>query len=140
MSAKRRTGETKNTGFQIGARRTFDITPERAWKVLTSRRGLALWLGQGSPPRIAKGERYRLRDGSEGEVRVASPGSHLRLTWRPRKWERPSTVQMRMVPNGERTVVAFHQEHLPGPTKREDRRSFYKAALEALGDLFDQHG
>ena len=140
MNAQRRTGETKNTGFQIGVRRTFDITPERAWRVLTSRRGLALWLGHGSPPRIVKGARYRLHDGSEGEVRVASPGSHLRLTWRPRQWERPSTVQMRTVPNGDRTVVAFHQEHLPGPTEREDRRSFYKAALEALGDLFAEHG
>jgi len=131
MNTKRRIGETKSTGFQVGARRTFSVPPEHAWKVLTSPRGTTLWLGPGSPPRFAAGERYRLADGSEGEVRVVSD-SHLRLTWRPATWEGASTVQVRVIPRGAGTVVAFHQEHLPGPAEREERKSFYAAALDGL--------
>ena len=136
MSDARLPGETKDVGFQIGARRTFDVPAVRAWEWLTSRAGLALWLGAGTPPRLAKGARYRLRDGAEGEVRVVASGrsaSHLRLTWRPSGWARATTVQLRVVPKGGRTTVAFHQEHLPGPAEREERRAFYRAVLDALG-------
>ncbi len=134
-TGRRRVGETKATGFQVGARRTFDVAPERAWKLLTSRRGTAAWLGPGAPPRFVPGASYRLEDGSRGEIRVVVPGSHLRLTWHPASWKRASTVQVRVIPRDARTVVALHQEHLPGPAERAERKSFYGAALDALGPL-----
>ena len=68
-------------------------------------------------------------------MRVYKPNSHLRLTWHPAGWPRPSTIQVRVIPSGEKTVISFHQEHMPGPEAREIRRTFFKNALDALGEL-----
>ncbi|MBV9773764.1 MAG: SRPBCC domain-containing protein [Gemmatimonadetes bacterium] len=128
-------GRTRDTGFQIGVRRTLDLPAEDAWKLLTSPEGAETWLGRGDGIDLAPGTAYRLADGSHGEVRVFVPGSHLRATRQPGDWPRPSTVQVRVLPKGERSVVAFHEEHLPGAPEREERREHYSAALDALERL-----
>jgi uncharacterized protein YndB with AHSA1/START domain len=129
---KRVLGQTAGTGFQIGAQRTLPIPPDEAWELLISPEGVRAWLG-GAAPRWEKGEKYALKDGSGGEVRVFKPGSHLRMTWQPEGWPRTSTIQVRVMPKGEgKSVISFHQEHLPGAAEREDRRRFFDAALDAL--------
>ncbi len=81
---------------------------------------------------LAKNAVYRLADGTSGRVSVYEPNSHLRMTWQPPAWSRPSIMQLRVIPNGERTTILFHQEHLPGPNEREERRAHYSAALDNL--------
>lgn len=127
------TGQTKDVGFQIGVRRTLPVPPGEAWARLTSPEWVRTWLGGDPGVELAKGAEYSLADGSRGEIRVCKPGSHLRLTWWPEGWPRASTVQVRVLPaTGERTVFSFHQEHLPGPAEREERRAFYAGVLDAL--------
>jgi uncharacterized protein YndB with AHSA1/START domain len=132
QKAKRPTGLTRDVGFQIGVRRTLPILHKDAWQLLTSGDGLSLWLGAKSTFSLSKGARYQLADGSVGEVRVFEPNSHLRMSWYPPGWARPSTIQLRVIPKGDKTVIAFHQEHLPGAKEREERRAHYKAALDEL--------
>lgn len=128
----RPTGLTKDVGYQIGVRRMLPVRIEEAWRLITSPEGLQAWLGDLPKLPSSKGMVYQLPDGSVGEVRVFSPGSHLRITWQPPGWGRASTIQVRTIPNGDRTVIAFHQENLPGPEEREERRTHFKAALEIL--------
>ncbi len=132
---KKPVGITKDAGWQIGARRTFPIELETAWRLLVSPEGLQTWLGAPTGQFQEKGGRYELADGTSGEIRVYKPNSHLRLTWHPPGWPRPATIQVRVIPSGEKTVIAFHQEQMPGPEARETRRTFFKNALDALGDL-----
>ncbi len=130
---KRVVGQTEGTGFQIGVQRTLPISADDAWRLLTSAEGVRGWLGGAPKLRWEKGEAYRLEDRAAGEVRVFNPGSHLRITWQPEGWPRPSTLQVRVIPSGDRkTVISFHQEHLPGPAEREERRRFLACALDAL--------
>ncbi len=84
----RPTGQTRDTGFQIGSRRTFNLPAQAAWGLVTSLEGVNLWLGPVSEFSFKKGASYKLRDGSGGEIRVFFPGSHLRLTWQPPAWPR----------------------------------------------------
>ena len=133
---KRITGQTRATGFQVGARRTFSIAHEAAWQMLTSAAGVRVWLGDAPELEFTRGARYQLPVGTTGEVRVFSPNSHLRLTWQPPGWARPSTIQLRTIPKGEKTVVAFHQEHMPGTKEREERRAYYLAVLDKLVEFF----
>jgi len=129
---RRAVGQTADTGFQIGVQRTLPITPDEAWALLMSPEGVRTWLG-GEGPRWEKGEKYALHDGAAGEVRVFKPGSHLRITVHPEGWPRASTLQVRVTPSGEqKSVISFHQEHLPGTAEREARRRFFEAALDAL--------
>src|SRR5947208_1717660 len=42
---KRVSGQSADVGFEIGARRTFQASPQRAWDIVTSPEGLRVWLG-----------------------------------------------------------------------------------------------
>jgi len=129
---ERPTGLTKDAGYQIGARRTLPVGHQDAWAILTSVDGLAVWLGPVARMDWAKGATYQLPDGSQGQVRVFRPDSHLRISWQPVGWERASIIQMRVIPRGDRTTIAFHQEHLPGQREREERRAHFQSALDQL--------
>lgn len=129
--SERFTGQTRDTGFQIGVRRTLPIQHEAAWQLLSSPKGVAIWLGE-IEGELAQGAVYRLANGTAGEVTVFLPNSHLRLTWQPPTWQRPSVIQVRVLPAGNRTTISFHQEWLPGPEEREQRRVFFAAALEKM--------
>lgn len=127
-------GLTKDVGWEIGLRRTVDAPADRVWALVTSPEGLAAWLGEVAE--LKAGESYTLPDGTTGEVRVLEPGSHLRVTWRPKGWARASTIQLRVLRGaGGRGVIAFHQEHLPGSAEREARRAFFAEAADALERL-----
>lgn len=129
---KRPVGKTRDAGFQVGARHTFSVAPDEAWRLLTSPGSVRLWLDDRAALTLAQGVTYRLADGTHGEVRVVAPGSHLRITWHPPGWPRASTIQVRVIPKGDRAVIAFHQEHLPGPAERADRLAHFRATLEEL--------
>ena len=65
----------------VGARRTFALTPAQAWDWVVPPAGVAVWLGEGVDrlPHQPKAT-YTTRDGAEGEIRGFEPGSHMRLT------------------------------------------------------------
>lgn len=125
-------GQTKAVGFEIGARKTFAISLDRAWALITSPAVVDRWLGAGVAVQWVKGAHYATADGTTGEIRVAKPLSHLRLTWQPPGWAKPSTVQVRVIANGEKTVISFHQEHLAGPAERTLMRQRWQAVLDYL--------
>ncbi|MGD2070978.1 MAG: SRPBCC domain-containing protein [Gemmatimonadota bacterium] len=136
LIGRRATGETREAGFQIGAQKTVSAPPDAVWRWVTSPEGVRTWLGAGAPPGLVEGESYTLDDGSTGEVRVVKEESHVRLTWHPGGWPRPSTIQLRTGGHEDprRTVVSLHQEHIPGPAEREARRARFKEALAAIAD------
>ncbi|MBW8012637.1 MAG: SRPBCC domain-containing protein [Chloroflexi bacterium] len=126
------TGLTQNTGWKIGVRRTFPISHLEAWRLITSSTGLKIWLGDGADVSLAFGSEYELADGSSGEIRVFIPDSHLRVTWQPIDWPRSSTIQVRVIPKGDKSVISFHQERLPGAAEREERQDFFRSVLDEL--------
>lgn len=134
-SGERPVGLTKDVGFQIGVRRTLPIRLEDAWQLLTSGEGRKVWLGETADLDFTRDTPYHRAVGPVGQVSVFFPNSHLRLPWQPPGWERASTIQVRVIASGERTVVAFHQEHLPDGQAREARRAHYTAALDRLERL-----
>ena len=131
-------GQTKDVGFQIGARKTFDISPQQAWDVITSDAGIELWLGEAPSFELTEGVTYQTDNGTKGEVRVVKPGSHIRMTWQPSEWDTPSLIQVRVFPSGTKTTIGFHQEHLAGPKEREAMRQRWQKVLQDLPTLFDQ--
>lgn len=139
LKGRRKVGETQDVGFQVGVQRTVRAGHALAWRVLTSADGVRAWLGDGETPTFAEGATYRLADGSTGEVRVVRPNGHLRVTLHPRGWPRPSTIQVRVEAKVDaKTVIGFHQEHLPAENDREERRAHFKAALDAIEGLIGE--
>jgi hypothetical protein len=63
-------GKTKTAGFQVGVgvRRTFPVTQEKAWNLITSNQGLALWLGKGTGIILEPGQGYKTETGISGQL------------------------------------------------------------------------
>ncbi len=128
-------GKTKDAGWQIGARKTVAAGSDGIWDFLTTEPGLKTWLGEIPVDSLSEGTEFTLPDGTKGKVTVHSD-SHLRMRWHPPDYPRASTIQVRAIPKDGKTVVAFHQEHLPGPDEREIRRAFFKDALQKISARF----
>jgi uncharacterized protein YndB with AHSA1/START domain len=125
-------GLTKNSGFEIGLRKTFPIPPDFAWKFLLSPDGLHLWLGAPSDFHPEKGMEYRTSNGVTGVVNVLNPGVNIRLTWQPEAWSKPSTLQIRVIPASGKATISIHQENLPDNTAREEMRSHWQGVMEKI--------
>jgi uncharacterized protein YndB with AHSA1/START domain len=103
--------------------------------------GLRLWLGDLDNLDLKIKGTYRTKEGKTGEIRVAKPSEQLRLTWRRAEWDKPSTLQIRLLKAGEgRTTVAFHQEQLSGPQERENAQRRLNAAMSVLSAKFQTEG
>lgn len=132
-------GLTRETGWQIGLRRTLSVPAEILEDFLLSPEGIKIWLGPGSPFTFSKGARYKLFDGTSGEVRVLKRGSHWRITRLPpdKTYSRPATIQIRIISKGDRAILAFHEENLPDQAARETRRLFFMEVIEKIKDRWD---
>jgi uncharacterized protein YndB with AHSA1/START domain len=130
-------GLTKDTGWQIGLRRTLPYSVERLWTLLISPEGINTWLGKGKPFELAEGAVYKLEDGTQGEVRVFSPLSHFRITRYPPDpdYQRASTIQIRVLRNKDKATLVFHEEHLPHQEARRSRKLFYLGVVDQLQNL-----
>lgn len=47
MDSHKSIGLTKTVGYQVGVRKTFPISQEQAWSLITAEEGLNAWLGGG---------------------------------------------------------------------------------------------
>ena len=126
----RSVGQTARSGFQIGVRKTLTFTPEEIWSALLSPEGTSVWLG--GPTEVVQGASYRLENGTSGTFTVYKPGSHVRLTWQPNGWERPSVVQVRVIPAKTGTTLSFHQERLAGPDERAAMKAHWDRAIAQM--------
>ncbi len=126
-------GQTAATGFQVGVRRTMPITPEQAWAFLTSSEGVKLWLGHVSNLTFSEGETFTSSDGISGQFRVVKPFRQFRLKWSMKEWEKPSTLQIRLISDKpDRTTISFHQENLDHMNTREQMKLHWEEVLNEI--------
>jgi uncharacterized protein YndB with AHSA1/START domain len=134
MNTKRIAGQTKSVGFQVGVRRTFPISQEKAWEMVASEEGLKLWLGNNININLQPGEKYVTNTG-EGEIRIVRPLQQLRLSWKKDSWEKPSTTQVRIIPKeSTKTTISFHQENLSDQYVREEMKQYWERVLKRIGE------
>lgn len=126
-------GQTAATGFQVGVRRTMPITPEQTWAFLTSSEGAKLWLGHVSNLTFSEGETFTSSDGISGQFRVVKPFQQFRLKWSMKEWEKPSTLQIRLISDKpDRTTISFHQENLAHMNTREQMKLHWEEVLNEI--------
>lgn len=132
MDSQRSIGLTKTVGYQVGVRKTFPISQQQAWSLITAEEGLNAWLGGGGHIILEPGHPYRTMAGM-GEIRIVKPLLQLRLTWQKEGWQRPSTVQIRILSKeSNKTTISFHQEHLANQQIREEMKRHWESVLESL--------
>lgn len=132
MSPAKETGQTKDVGFVVGVRKTFDIPTDVAWDLLFSKEGVNLWLGQLTSGDLSLDQPYCTAAGIEGHVSVFKPHSHIRLTWKRKDWENTSRVQVRVIKAKDKTTISFHQEKLLDKAQREEMKAYWQDILDKL--------
>ena len=125
-------GLTKDSGWQVGVRKTLPIAPEKAWDFLLSKENLRIWLGAVPVFPLRVGLNFQLGDNTAVKITVLKPNSHVRLSFHAPGTEQPSTIQVRTIPSGENTVFAFHQEQLPDREARQERKYYFQQVLDDL--------
>jgi uncharacterized protein YndB with AHSA1/START domain len=125
-------GKTRTAGWEIGVSRTVPFPAEKVWRLLTSPRGTAIWLGAGARLQDEKGAPYETSDGTVGEVRSFRPLDRIRLTWQPTGWDHDSTVQVAITGQGEKTRIGLHQERLASAAEREAQRKHWSAVMDRI--------
>ncbi len=136
MEDKRPVGKTKDVGFVFGLRKTFPITLQDAWALLMSEKAVKAYLGDVSGDVVRQHNTYQTADGTTGEFRIVKPLSHLRFTWQPTDWDKPSTVQIRVISTGsDKTVISFHQENLKDAQQREAMNMRWHEVMKQLENM-----
>jgi len=126
-------GVTKDAGVQIGVRRTLAASKERIWNFMLSSGGRKLWIGSVPEFRLEKGFGFASAEGVTGKLTVIEPLRKLRMTWKRPEWERPSRLQLYVLPASQgKTTVAIHQEMLDDVYIRELMRRHWEEALRRI--------
>ena len=129
-------GLTKASGFQIGVRRTLNLTVEEAWELLSSTKGIQAWLGNVPALQLETGMRFHTDEGISGQFTTVNPYRNIRLAWQSGNWDKASIVQVRTIASGtSKTTISFHQEKLDGPETREAMKRYWEQALNRLMDM-----
>ncbi|PSL46317.1 activator of Hsp90 ATPase-like protein [Chitinophaga niastensis] len=135
----KRTGQTKDVGFQLGVRKTLPVSVETAWDFLFSDKGMAIWLGPLVSGELSTNKPYQTVNGIEGVVKVLKPLSHIRLSWKKKGWADHSTVQVRVINNKGRATISFHQEKLLDSKQREEMLKYWSDILARIVDAVVSH-
>lgn len=124
------TGLTKDTGWEVGVRKTVAAPSAAVWEFLLGD-GLPLWLGETALVR-EKGAGYATTDGVKGQVRSVTEGLRVRLTWRPDDWPHDTTLQLTVKEAAGGTTIGIHHEQL---ADREERRMMLGHWKNVVADL-----
>ena len=127
-------GETANAGFEVGVQKTVDLSPQQTWQLLTSRKGLLLWLGEVDDLNLVKGEKFQTKDGSSGEIRSIKRAERIRIKWQPNDGSNSSTFQITLSPVKNKTSIRVHHENLSRDTSRSEMQKRWRTILEKINE------
>ena len=132
---KRVEGRNLKGEYSTVATKTLSLSQESAWRLITSENGMATWLRPFSPFPWKPGQGFEVDGGVFGEIRTLKPGARARLTWQEAHWEKPSVVQIHLLPRkGEKCVMVITHERIPSASLKGKLREQWKQALAALSE------
>lgn len=127
-------GQTKDGSFQFGIRKTFALTLEDAWEFMFSEKGLNLWLGK--PKQLFElKQSFETAEGISGFIRLIKHHSHIRMSWKKPEWDNYATLQIRLIPNHEKTTISFHLEKLKNKNQRDEMTTYWTEVLTKISEV-----
>jgi hypothetical protein len=134
MDKEKVVGQTKDVGFQIGVRKTFDVSIETAWNFLFSQSGLITWLGEIISGSFELNKPFKTKEGVEGKITTLNSKSNIRLSWKPQYWTNISSLQIRVISSKDKATVSFHQDKLLDSKQREEMKRYWDGVLLKIGN------
>ncbi|ANH81869.1 hypothetical protein A8C56_13595 [Niabella ginsenosidivorans] len=110
-------GQTKDTGWQFGIRKSVPLNANEVWAFLFSESGARLWL-----------------KGTGKEFSTFKDLSHIRTKWKLKGWANEATLQMRVISNKDKTTIAFHVEKLLNGSQREETKTYWDKVIKIIAE------
>lgn len=137
-SGKKPVGLTDSRGWETGIRRTFSITPESAWKMLFTQPILGYWLDNDADLPFEKNDAYTTNSGITIRVTSVTTCKVIRMKWQQAPGTDSSTLQIRVIPAKEKTIIAFHHEWLKNEEERIKMNGYWKRVLDKIETALQQ--
>jgi activator of HSP90 ATPase len=126
--------KVKDLGFQVSVSKVFSVTTETMWEFLLSEEGIAVWLGKFPIEDFEIQKSFVTEDGIEGKLTVFVPNCHLRLKWKPKHWQKFTTIELRVTNRKGKASVIFYQAVFFEIEKREEMRIYWKNIISIMID------
>ncbi len=111
----KKTGLTKDAGWQFGIRKSISLNKNEVWDFLFSEKGINLWL-----------------EGADKEFSTFKNYSHIRTKWKLNEWTNEASLQMRVLSNKNKTTIAFHIDKLLNESQREVTKAYWEQMINKL--------
>ena len=134
MNASEKTAKIKDFGFQVSVSKVFSVSTETIWEFILSEGGIAVWLGKMCIDDFEIQKPFITDEGIEGKLTVFVPNCHLRLKWKPKHWQKLSTIELRVTNRKGKASVIFHQTGFFEIEKREEMRTYWKSIISKMND------
>jgi activator of HSP90 ATPase len=130
------TKKIKDLGFQVSISKVFPVSTERIWEFILSEEGINIWLGSISIDDFEIHKPFITDEGIEGKLTVFIPNCHLRLKWKPKHWQKLSTIELRVTNRKGKASVIFHQTGFFEIEKKEEMRTYWKNIISEMNNHF----
>jgi len=117
MEKTKITGQTKDAGWQFGIRKSIPLKLNEVWDFLFSENGIKLWL-----------------EDADKKFSTFRQLSHIRTKWKPKGWTNEAALQMRVLPNKDKTTIAFHIDKLLNEEQREEAKTYWSNVIKAISE------
>jgi hypothetical protein len=124
--------QSKDLGYQVSVSKTFGVSTQAMWEFLLSDHGLEVWLGKISSGAFDLMQEFVTQDGTQGMLRVFVPDCHVRYKWKPSTFEKPSTVELRVVNAKGKAKVIFHHTGFYQKEQQEILRTYWKNVISRM--------
>jgi hypothetical protein len=121
--------KTKDLGYQVSASKTFKVSTEIMWAYLLSEQGIHTWLGEINVDDFEIQKPLITKAGIEAKLTVFVLDCHLRIKWKPKHFDKPSTVELRVTNTKGRAKVIFHHTGFYQIEQLEELRSYWKKVI-----------
>ncbi len=130
-------GQIQKGDYSTVTTMTFQIDQKKMWKFLSSKKGLKVWLKPLDELKLKPGVKFEVYGGIYGEVRTVRLGSRVRMSWQETDWEKPTVVQLHIVPKKSNycMVVIDHQNMKTETLKNQMRKHWKNALMEISASL-----
>jgi hypothetical protein len=115
MEKVKMVGQTKDTGWQFGVRKSVSLNLNEVWDFMFSEKGIKIWLKD-----------------ADKEFSTFKKLSHLRTKWILTDWSNEATLQMRVISGKDKTTIAFHIEKLLDEKQREETKIYWNKVIKSI--------
>ncbi|MGL4631724.1 MAG: SRPBCC domain-containing protein [Leadbetterella sp.] len=134
MKVSEKPVKINDLGFQVSISKVFSVSTETIWEFILSDEGIKVWLGTMSIEDFEIQKPFTTVEGIEGKLTVFKPNCHLRLKWKPKHWQKFSTIELRVTNRKGKASVIFHQTGFFEIEKREEMRIYWKGIISKMND------